>query len=296
MLAERQKTLVIGDLSLKPGFTSIPNAVIFAPGLSANAKQTYATLLSYAWKENECFPGQERLAEALEVSLRTVQRYLDELRAYGLISWRQQGLNQPNIYTINDLRDVKALQIADTTPVTCPDTSNLSCQDTTPVSYEEYSVIREDDYTTYNHPDRRLTAPPGGSRKAKPDATENGLANNKQQTVGQPILIANKGGNREIIAELVDNYRSIGGVKPLKGDYAFIGGLYNEFGYRKVYEALNKLELTMAAEEIEKPLLYLRGILVPVPSREASIRVRKRPVESEQDRKRREFMKTLYSN
>src|SRR5436190_9381117 len=45
------------------GFTQIPNFILRNPELSANAKTVYSLLLSYAWHNNLCFPGQERLAE-----------------------------------------------------------------------------------------------------------------------------------------------------------------------------------------------------------------------------------------
>ncbi|AZF90282.1 MAG: hypothetical protein BPH100C_221 [Phage 5P_2] len=68
--------------------------------------------------------------------------------------------------------------------------------------------------------------------------------------------------NQQLIAELVDNhYRLIEGVKPAKGDYAFIGALYNEYGYEQVVTALNQLAMAMAVEPKDKPLVYLKGIL-----------------------------------
>jgi hypothetical protein len=66
--------------------------------------------LDYAWQQDRCFPGQERLAEDLNISIDTVQRGLQELRAYGLIEWKQQGLNKPNVYFILKLSDCKGLQ------------------------------------------------------------------------------------------------------------------------------------------------------------------------------------------
>lgn len=86
-----EKTLIIQDPVLKKGFTATPNIVLTAPGLSLGAKAIYAILLMFAWQEDECWPGQEKLAEAAGCTDRTIHRYLDELRDYGLISWVQQG-------------------------------------------------------------------------------------------------------------------------------------------------------------------------------------------------------------
>jgi len=66
---------------------------------------------------------------------------------------------------------------------------------------------------------------------------------------------------KELIAELVDMYRGIEGVTPTKGDYPFMGALYNEYGYAEVAAALNELTMVMATEKIEKPLVYLKAIL-----------------------------------
>ncbi|MCG9969976.1 helix-turn-helix domain-containing protein [Pelotomaculum terephthalicicum JT] len=128
------KTLVLENPKLKNGFTSIPNAVMMAMGLSIGAKFMYGLLLMFAWQENECFPGQERLAIVAEISIRQVQRYLFELRDYGLITWRRRGQNQTNVYYIKDLKTVERLKM--------PDATNMSCPDATNMSHKEYSVKR----------------------------------------------------------------------------------------------------------------------------------------------------------
>lgn len=106
----QEKTLIIQDPVLKRNFTTVPNVVLTAPGLSLAAKALYAILLMFAWQNNECWPGQDKLAEAAGCSDRTVRKYLDELRDYGLISWTQRGLNQTNIYYIHDLAKVGNLK------------------------------------------------------------------------------------------------------------------------------------------------------------------------------------------
>ncbi|SFR15357.1 hypothetical protein [Desulfoscipio geothermicus] len=69
--------------------------------------------------------------------------------------------------------------------------------------------------------------------------------------------------NQQLIAELVEKYREIPGVTPNKGDYPFIGRLYNEEGYDKVLEAIEKLNWVLKTKKIESTLLYLKGILKP---------------------------------
>jgi DNA-binding MarR family transcriptional regulator len=67
--------------------------------------------------------------------------------------------------------------------------------------------------------------------------------------------------SKELIAELVKEYRAVEGVAEAKGDYSFIGALYNKFGYDRVLEAIYELSLATAVQKIQKPLLYLKAIL-----------------------------------
>ncbi len=71
----------------------------------------------------------------------------------------------------------------------------------------------------------------------------------------------NQVSNSALIAELVKIYREIPGIAESKGDYSFIGALYNEFGYQAVLIAIHELSLAAMGSEIQKPLLYLRAIL-----------------------------------
>ncbi|WP_165859230.1 helix-turn-helix domain-containing protein [Desulfofundulus salinus] len=73
--------------------------------------------------------------------------------------------------------------------------------------------------------------------------------------------------SKELIAELVKEYRAVEGVEGKKGDYAFIGALYNRYGYDRVLEAINELSLATAVQEIEKPLLYLKAVVQAIARR-----------------------------
>ncbi|WP_025772897.1 helix-turn-helix domain-containing protein [Neomoorella thermoacetica] len=101
-MAAKEKTLIIDSSLLKQGFTAAPNAVLYDSRISVQARWLYCILLSFAWQENECWPGQERLSKVAGWHLNTVEKYLKELREYGLISWKRQGLNRPNIYYIHE--------------------------------------------------------------------------------------------------------------------------------------------------------------------------------------------------
>ena len=100
-------TIVVVNEALKHGFTQLPNYVLKDKRLSFGARLAYAVLLSYAWQEDSCFPGQERMAKDLGTSDRSIRTFLNELRERRYVSWKQQGLNKPNIYYILDFQPLK---------------------------------------------------------------------------------------------------------------------------------------------------------------------------------------------
>src|SRR5271157_1350722 len=100
-------TIVILNGALKHGFTQLPRYVLQDKKLSFGARLTYAVLLSYAWQEDSCFPGQERMSKDLGTTDRSVRTFLAELKDKGYIDWKQQGLGKPNIYYILDYEPLK---------------------------------------------------------------------------------------------------------------------------------------------------------------------------------------------
>jgi hypothetical protein len=83
------------------GFTQVPNFILRNPAISTNAKTVYALLLSYAWHNDLCFPGMERLAEQMGSHISTVSRAAAELEALSLIEIERRGQGKTNFYTIN---------------------------------------------------------------------------------------------------------------------------------------------------------------------------------------------------
>jgi hypothetical protein len=97
-------TIVVLNESLKHGFTQLPRYVLKDKRLSFGARLTYAVLLSYAWQEDSCFPGQERMAEDLGVTRKAINSYLSELKEKKYIDWQRRGLGKTNIYYILDYK------------------------------------------------------------------------------------------------------------------------------------------------------------------------------------------------
>ena len=98
-----QKNIVItgADAVTASGFTQVPNAILRSDRISPGAKLVYAMLLSYAWHEDYCFPGQDRLATDIGISRQSVNTQVKELGRAGFIAIRRQGQGRPNIYETN---------------------------------------------------------------------------------------------------------------------------------------------------------------------------------------------------
>ena len=101
IIKERNLQLDTNDPVLQGGFTQVPNFILKARNLSVGAKVTYAMFLSYAWHNDSCFPGQERLAEDMGMSRSRVTEFVGQLEKAGLITIERRGLGKTNIYTIH---------------------------------------------------------------------------------------------------------------------------------------------------------------------------------------------------
>lgn len=101
--ALQEKNIIIrgGDVFTEGGFTQVPNAILRATEISQGAKLVYALLLSYAWHNSFCFPGQDRLAEDLSISRRSVNSHIKELESKQFIKVTRKGLGKPNLYELS---------------------------------------------------------------------------------------------------------------------------------------------------------------------------------------------------
>lgn len=100
-------TIVVLNEALKHGFTQIPRYILRDKRLSFGARLTYAVLLSYAWQDDSCFPGQDKIAADLGVSRRMISDYLNELADRKYITWERRGLGKTNIYYILDYQPLE---------------------------------------------------------------------------------------------------------------------------------------------------------------------------------------------
>ena len=88
------------DPITRGGFTQVPNFILTDDTLGLGAIVAYAMFLHYAWHKDSCFPGQDRLAEAMGMSKSRVNEFIKELERVGLIEIRRRGQGKTNIYRI----------------------------------------------------------------------------------------------------------------------------------------------------------------------------------------------------
>lgn len=112
-------------MSLIPRFWAIPQD---SKGLSAQARILLGVLCTYAMGKNKAWPGQKLLAEEMGVSVRSVQRYVEELEESGWVVKKQRGKKQTNVYTLVDNHVDKCMDKSVVSPhLSTSDTTNLSC-------------------------------------------------------------------------------------------------------------------------------------------------------------------------
>ncbi len=83
------------------GFTQVPNSILRNAKLSLGGRITYAMFLSYAWDNDFCFPGQDRLAKDMGMSRSRVTEFVTQLEKSGLITIQRRGQGKTNFYTIH---------------------------------------------------------------------------------------------------------------------------------------------------------------------------------------------------
>ncbi len=98
---ERNMRINSADPIALHGFTQVPNFILRDAKLSVGAKTVYALLLSYAWHNDLCFPGQARLAKDMGMGIASVNRFTKELEAASLVDITRRGQGKTNFYTIN---------------------------------------------------------------------------------------------------------------------------------------------------------------------------------------------------
>ena len=100
LLKERNIELDTLDPVTRGGFTQVPNFILKDSRLAIGPKLTCAMFLSYAWHNDFCFPGQQRLADDLGMGVASINRFVKELEQSALIEIERRGQGKTNIYKI----------------------------------------------------------------------------------------------------------------------------------------------------------------------------------------------------
>jgi Helix-turn-helix domain len=104
LFRERLDRIVVENEMLRAGFAAFPYVVLRDTRLSVGARLAYAVLLSYAWQEGSCFPGQLRMAKDMGITDRHLRRFLVELREVGYVVWRKTMPWGTNTYVLVDVK------------------------------------------------------------------------------------------------------------------------------------------------------------------------------------------------
>ncbi|MCG3209305.1 MAG: hypothetical protein FOGNACKC_02926 [Anaerolineae bacterium] len=98
----QEKTILLKgfDPVAAQGFTQVPNFILRNSALSGGAKLVYALLLSYAWHNDSCFPGQDRLAQDCGKTQSWVSKQMVELEQNNFLEIQRRGQGKTNIYVL----------------------------------------------------------------------------------------------------------------------------------------------------------------------------------------------------
>lgn len=103
IVKEKEQNILLSttDPIAQGGFTQVPNFILVKSDLSIGAKVIYSMFLRYAWHNDSCFPGQERLAKDMGIAERSVRTYIQELEKHDLLEVKRRGQGRTNLYKIS---------------------------------------------------------------------------------------------------------------------------------------------------------------------------------------------------
>ena len=104
---KRVDRIIVENELLRAGFAAFPYLIMRDKDLSIGARLSYAFLLMYAWQEGSCFPKQANMAEAIGISSRQLQRYLQELEKANYIRITREDKRFNNTYILLDKKPTK---------------------------------------------------------------------------------------------------------------------------------------------------------------------------------------------
>lgn len=241
--------------------------------LSQSGGYLYLALLNMAnrlfWKEGFLVSDVMLMARSGIKDRRTFKRAIQELVGFNLIN--VQEYRTSSAYTIVGLANTLPARNAasNATKDAAKDVASFAAND---AGHAWNAALIAENFAAFSEnpaSNAALNAGCDASECLHIESSSN--AQTKQNKLNKTYILSanadsntkneNQVSNSALIAELVKIYREIPGIAESKGDYSFIGALYNEFGYQAVLIAIHELSLAAVGSEIQKPLLYLRAIL-----------------------------------
>lgn len=109
---------------MSKGFTTFYNEVMYNQSLSTTDKAVFMSFSTFCYNgNNKCFPSQKKIADMLNICVRTVQRSLKRLVVEGYITIERK-LGSVNIYTLLKPMIDKAVEQVKTTITRVKNTYN----------------------------------------------------------------------------------------------------------------------------------------------------------------------------
>lgn len=99
------KTVLFNVAGVQRGYVMAPRDLLHRTNLSHGAKIVWLLLASYAWQDESCWPGQDRLAAEAPMGPKALRTAIAELAAFNLLIVQRRGQGQTNRYLLNGRYD-----------------------------------------------------------------------------------------------------------------------------------------------------------------------------------------------
>lgn len=125
------------------GYTMVPNTLFYDSGTSREARFLLTALMSFAW-QGTAFPGQQRLAEMMGATPRSIHTWLSELQVREYLQIQRRGAMKTNLYVLNS----EKIFASPSPPPPESDRNETAHHDRNETAQEVNAVREEDEGTT----------------------------------------------------------------------------------------------------------------------------------------------------
>jgi DNA-binding transcriptional ArsR family regulator len=107
------------------GFWAVPKSIVKRKDLSSNAKFVAGILWTRKNADYEAFPSRKYMAEALGLSIPTIDRAIKELKEKASLKVERRGLRRTNRYSFPDWDEPSKLIVSESSSLITQDSSTL---------------------------------------------------------------------------------------------------------------------------------------------------------------------------